>query len=119
MDYRIALDDEQMKALMAKSIVDSLTPEARTSLIQNAIAKLMQPDAYSKKNPVQEAFDFAVQAVARKIADEMLENDPKFQEQVKGLFVDVAAKMFAADRREKLVDDLAERVRRGLLGERY
>ena len=29
MDHRIQLDDEQLKAVLAKSIVDSLTPEAR------------------------------------------------------------------------------------------
>lgn len=119
MDLRV--DDDAMKALVAKSIVDGLTPEMREKLIKDAITNLLTKgsDGYSKKAPIEQAFNNAVEQEARRYAGEVLTSDPKFQQQLQSLFADVAAKLFATETRDDLVAGIAQTITRALTKDRY
>lgn len=116
----IPLNDDTLNSLIAKTIVDSLTPDARERMIQNAIQALLAPDKYNpKSNAIQDAFNHAVRTVAAKYASEMLTQDSAFNAQIKAIFADVAARMLTPENREKLITDMADRITRALTGERY
>lgn len=119
MDLRV--DDDAMKSLVAKSIVDSLTPEMREKLIKDAITNTLQAgsDGYSKKSPLQQAFNVAVEQEARKYAAHVIAEDAEFQGQIKSLFSDVAGKLFAVETRENLVNNIADTITRALTKDRY
>lgn len=122
MDLRV--DDAAMKSLVAKSIVDGLTPEAREQLITNAVTQTLSAqekgNSYDKRSPLQQAFDNAVVAEANRYARELLATDEKFKAQIEGLFADVAKKLFAdEDTRESMVSALATTIRKAITQERY
>lgn len=123
MDLRV--DDAAMKSLVAKSIVDSLSPEAREQLITSAVTQtLTKPEegrGYSsdKRSPLQRAFDGAVVQVASKYAEEIVATDEKFKSQIEGLFADVAKKLFDSDSRDEMVSALADVIRKAITKERY
>lgn len=123
MDLRV--DDSAMKSLVAKAIVDSLSPEAREKLIGDAVTQtLTQPqnqnNSYgSKRSPLQQAFDYAVEGEARKYAAEIIAADGPFKEQLRKLFEDVSRKVFEAEGRDKMVDDIASTIVRALTKDRY
>jgi hypothetical protein len=119
MDLRV--DDSTLKSLMAKAIVDALTPEAREKLIRDAVTQtLMQPEPSSirhggvGRSPLQQAFDYAVIEQSRKFANEIIATDPAFNDQLRKLFADVAAKIFDANNRENMVDAIADTLIRAM-----
>lgn len=123
MDLRV--DEAGMKAVIAKAILDTLTPEAREQLITNAIKETLtvpqSSGGYGRKerSPLQQAFDSAVYDAANRFAAQTLTNDPAFNEQLKGLFADVANKLFASETREELVSAIASTIRSALAKDRY
>lgn len=123
MDLRV--DDSAMKSLVAKAIVDSLSPEAREKLIADAVTQtLTKPETDrnqygSKRSPLQQAFDYAVEGEARKYAAEVIAADGQFKEQLRKLFEDVSKKVFETEGREKMVDDIASTIVRALTKDRY
>jgi hypothetical protein len=123
MDLRI--DDAAMKAMVAKSIVDSLTGEAREKLITDAIQSLLAAprdgsNYYgSKISPLQQAFNSAVEQEARKYAADAISNDPVFKEQIAKLFADVAAKLFDEENRGVMVSNIANVIQRALTKDHY
>lgn len=121
MDLRV--NDDAMKSLVAKAIVDSLTPETREKLIGDAVTQTLtkpeQSGSYSeKRSPLQRAFDYAVSAEAERYAREHLANDGAFKAQVEALFADVAKKLFE-DNRDDLVSSIATIIRNALTKDRY
>lgn len=123
MDLRV--NDDAMKSLVAKAIVDSLTPEMREKLIADAVTQtLTKPHDnggyYSnKRSPLQQAFDMAVEQEARKYATEVIANDTAFKEQLRKLFEDVARKLFESNTRDGLVDNIASTITSALTKDRY
>lgn len=122
MDLRV--DSADVQALVTKSLVDALSPEAREKLISNAIVQALtatEPDFRGRRprSPLQQAFDEAVVTCANRYASEMLSNDPQFREQLEGLFADVSRRLFDKDNREALVDAMASTIRAALTKDRY
>jgi hypothetical protein len=121
---RLELSDDQMRAVMAKAILDTVTPEKRDELITKAIGFLMIPEktgSYGGQttSPLERAFQEAARVVAEKLAREALAADTKFAEQITKLFEDVAAKLFANEVRDKLVDNITSSVVQGLRARDY
>lgn len=123
MDLRV--DDAAMKSLVAKSIVDSLTPEMREKLIADSVvATLTRPpddgNRYGpKRSPLQQAFDSAVCHEAMRYANQLLSEDAAFKAHLQSLFADVAAKLFAGETRDELVNAIADTIRSALTKDRY
>lgn len=120
MDLRV--DDSALRSLVEKSIVDSLTPEAREKIIAQAVTALLtiNESGYSsrKTSALQDAFNSAVRNVAERHAFQMLTEDPEFQAKIKSLFADVAEKLFADEGRTALVEKMAGKMASALV-ERY
>jgi len=122
MDVRV--DAAAMQDIVTKAIFDGLTEEKRAELVQGAIRSLLLAPAKTQsygrdpRSPMQEAFENAASIVAQQIARERLTADETFKAGVESMFKDVAAKLFADDVREKIVDKIADAVVTGL-GERY
>ncbi len=118
----INISDVQMQAIIAKSIMDNITPENRDEIMRNALAEIMTPtkDAYnrSKNSPLQQAFVNAAENVANKIASEKLEADDSFKAEIEKLFNEVSRRLFADEVREILIDKICGAVKDGL-SERY
>lgn len=112
----LRVDDEAMKALIAKSIIDNLTPEYQEKLLSNAVTYLLtkNPDGYSRRAPIQQAFDDAVVRVSEQYARDLLANDEAFQAKIKQLFADVSEKLFLADKREELISNICSLITHAL-----
>ena len=118
----INISDVQMQAIIAKSIMDNITPENRDEIMRSALAEIMTPqkDPYnrSKNSPLQQAFVNAAENVANKIAREKLEEDEAFKKEIENLFNEVSKRLFADEVREVLIDKICSAVKDGL-SERY
>lgn len=122
MDLRV--DDDAMRSLVAKSIVDSLNQETRENLIKEAVRHVLatpEQGSYfgSKRSPLQQAFDRAVEQEAMRYAKEVLESDTSFKQQIQTLFADVAKRMFESEGRDKMIHDIASTITRALTKDRY
>lgn len=87
-----SIDLGAMEPLVAKAILDSLTDEVREKLIADAIKHLITPtrDQYSSRpatSPLQQHFDSALAAVARRIAEEVIASDSRFTDAVRNSVV--------------------------------
>lgn len=119
------LNDENLKSIVAKAIIDSITPESREKLIQDSITSILTSEettsAYGRtksKSPLQKAFDESVITYAQKYANEILENDQDFKSKIEILFQEVSKKLFE-DQREELVDGIVRMIRNALTKDRY
>lgn len=121
MDFRV--DEEGMRTLVAKSIVDALTPEAREKLIASAIKQALTPRAGSsyggKRSPIEMAFDNAVETEARRYAGELLACDEAFQANLKKLFAMVVEKLFAEESMENVSSGITAVIRSALTKDRW
>lgn len=87
-----SIDLGSMEPLVAKAILDALTEETREKLIADAIKHLITPtrDPHSFRQPVspiQQHFDSALATVARRVAEEVIANDPRFTDAVRNSVV--------------------------------
>jgi hypothetical protein len=76
------LDDPALEPIVAKAIIDSITPEAREALIANAVKDLLNRPSgsgYNQPTNIQALFNAAVRQAAEKIAQEHLAEDPTFK----------------------------------------
>ena len=120
----ISFTNEQMEALVAKAIIDGLTPEQRTEMITTAIKQVLakpvnQNSWGDKRSELQLAFDRAVTTVANNIATDMIKNDEAFKAQIKSLFVDVSEKLFSSERRDEMASNIAGVIEKALTRDRY
>lgn len=112
MSGSITVDAEAMQSLVAKAIIDSMTPEKRNELIENAIKTVLatprkQNSWDPDRSPLQLAFNEAVRICTDKMARDIIAEDVTFQAKLKELFADVAAQLFERDR-DDLVDKIAD-----------
>lgn len=109
------LDQGAMEALVHKAIFDSMTPEKRDQLLQEAIRKLTEiPNGYSRTSALTEAYQNGARRVAEDVVKQDLESNEKYKEMIRKLFLDVVERLFASDFREKLIDKICENVVSGL-----
>lgn len=120
------LDSDTMKAVAAKAIVDSLTPEDRQALLQGAVAFMLEPkkesDRYGARtvSPLQAIFEEAAQDQARALINAGLREDPVFQKRLKKLWSDIAEKLWSDDDAyEKMVSKMADSFVEAMRKDRY
>jgi hypothetical protein len=79
----------ELGPVVQKALLDSLTEEARTKLVEDALKYLITPatstNLYSRQpiSPLQEVFTQAVRTIAHEVAKETIANDPRFAEGVR------------------------------------
>lgn len=122
------LSDDALNTIVAKAIIDQMTPEKREALITQAVKHLLEEKEagsgsyYSGrgKTAFQRAFDHAVERVAEKVATEKLETDPDFKAGIETLFADAARALFAeGETRLGIIQAIVSAIRTGLAKERY
>lgn len=119
----LKLDGEAMQALVAKTLVDSFTPEKRDELIQNAIKAILEApkrgetNFYGKKESVfQSAFENAAGIAANRIITGHLTNDADFSAKAKALIAEATEHAFNVEGggREKMVKAISDAIVAGL-----
>jgi len=119
----IKIDDSQLKDMIAKAVIDSLTPESRTELITNAVKMLLgrkTGNAYDSRSELQVAFDNAVRNVAHEIALEHVKQ-PEMMEAINKIVAEAVKRALNldSDAFNAMADKMADAIRRAITGERY
>lgn len=117
----VNFSDDQMNTIVAKAVLDSLTPERRDELIQSAVKGLLEKDPEprgygDKRSAFQRAFDSAVRQVAEKVAYEQLRDNEEVKASIAKMFADAWAKLSAGDAYDGLVSKIASAMAEGLTG---
>lgn len=119
------LNDVNLEPIVAKAIMETITPEARETLLVKAIQDYLTKstpghDRFSQRpSPLQEAFNSAVRIQAEKMAREMMNDDEDMKKRLKELLEEVTNRVFTGDAREKLVESMASSLGRAISGDRY
>lgn len=135
------INDEAMMAVISKAVLQSITKERQEELLTKAVTSLLQAPreagsryGHRNKTVLQECFDDAAREVARKKCVEHL-NKPDQLDKIERLVSDAAQKALGlhvraecddpdgkegeSSVRSKLVEEMADGMRKGLFGDRY
>lgn len=108
----IKFDPESLKAIVAKAIFDSLTPEARVNILQQAVESLLKAgssERYGAPSVLQQAFNDGVRQVAQAMAHEYVSKDESVQAAIRKLIDDATTRAFAEGPvREKLIQTMVD-----------
>lgn len=110
----IKINSEAAASIASAAIFDSLSQEARESVIQQAIQYLLTPEKdrnrYSHgKTPLQTAFEQALTVAAHKAVAERVESDPEIKAEIDKLLGPLTVQAIKASS-ENYRDELAEHV---------
>lgn len=120
MDVR--LDDEAMKTLVAKAIMDSLTPEKREALITTAVKELLnrsESTRYDSPTHLQKVFNDAVGRVAAEIAQQTVQNNEEMKAEIQKMMATAWSRLTAGDAYETLINKIKDSMDSALRGSRY
>lgn len=117
MELKVDLSSDQLRDLTSTAILQAITDQQRAALIQAALTYLLTPreGAYGRKplSPIQEAFNLAVEGLARDLVRDELRTNPAITEQIHALIVDAVDRLMAD--RAAVVDRMADSLSRALL----
>jgi hypothetical protein len=129
-NVEVKLDDEGMKVLLTKAILDSISEEKRDELIKSSIRGMFEPVVTRRPGSfgtdtspswIETQLQYAAQAVARQILDSEM-SKPENQERIRAVVVEAFDRLFSApgaERRKALVEKLSESISRTLVGNNY
>jgi uncharacterized membrane protein YheB (UPF0754 family) len=120
MDFK--LDDQALKSVLSKSIMDILTPEKREEIIGKAVERLLATktsDRYDAPTTLQAAFDAAVRDVAQTVAVEMLRQDAALRDKIKAMFYAAWEKQTTGENEANLVEKISNAIEKAFSNERY
>lgn len=115
------LNDEQLRAAVAGAIIQTLTQEKREELISHAVQALLTPpptrNSWDKPlpSPIQQAFDVAVENVAREVAKEQVRSDPALRARLAELITKAVERLMNSD---EVLDRLAQAFGAAIAGDR-
>lgn len=113
----LKIDDANMQKLIGEALVQSLDQKGRDALIGQAltflVTKTKQGSGYGAKeeSPIDLAFRRAIQNEAEKFARELVAT-PEFSEKMQSVLRDAMAQVFVDGKREALVQNMAEAMRK-------
>lgn len=95
-------DDSAMKVLVIEAMYKSIDEQKREALIKGAIETLLtaKADAYGYRkssSPLQDAFDQAIQQVARELVIETVRAEGPIRERIKALCGEALGRLLLAD----------------------
>jgi hypothetical protein len=117
----IKIPQEQWGAMIGAAVMASVTQENRDALIQEAIKFLItgERNSYGNISPLQQAFNQAVRHEALKVIEADATANSELTKLVRGVISDAVEKIVVGERREKLVDKVADAIVAGLSLDRY
>lgn len=116
----IKLDNLNFQEVFTTAIMQTLDTEKKEQLIKGAIQYLVgvPKDSYSKKSPLQDAFEMALHRETLAVAQAFLRDNEEVTKAIEGLIAD-AVKKITVDAREKTVDKIADKIIEGLYSDKY
>ena len=103
----INLEGDALREATTQAMVSILSQEAKDKLVAKAIRELLVPSGYgSKKSPLEDAFEIAIQNIAREECVKHVKEDPLIRQQITDLMVKVSAKILSSDL-DKMADRMA------------
>jgi hypothetical protein len=117
----LQLNDEEMKQAMHAAILNALGVAGREAIVKHAVEYLTRPrDGYRDAvSPLLQIVRDVAHEIALSTLRERMVGDVAFQSQVRQLYADATAKLFAAETRDKLVERLSGLMADGLTKDRY
>ena len=112
-------NSDELKSIMSEAILRAVDEKTRDALIKQAIAYLLAPQepayrgAERRPSPLEEAYKWAVESYAKRMAHELLEQDEGVKGQVKGLLQEAMERAFVKHR-EATVERVAKAIAEGL-----
>lgn len=120
------IDDASLQLIVAKAVVDNLTPEKREALLVEAVKSLIEPppprNSYEKAQPakLQVFFEQAVDIHVQKYIREMLDKDETTRTRIKDVINRAMEKAFADEEsRETLAVKMSDQLKNWLAEKRY
>lgn len=119
----IKIDSTLMREVVSSAIMTSISQEQRNILITNAVKHLLTPKesaGYGRQSqsPLEEAFNDAMRLNARRLAEELLQQDTGIQTQLRELITEAVLKLMT-NNREATVDKIAAAIAEGISGKGY
>ena len=107
------ITDEQVRAIVAKSILESLGPEVREKMLERAIVSIITPPkkgdyghyGQDKKSDLETQFEMAARIEVQRIVRELVEKDGTIQARIREVVGGALTKALSSD---KLIDTLAD-----------
>lgn len=123
----VQLNDAQLKDIITKAILDSLTPERREALIGEAVKGLLKEVVTGsgfnsdRRSTIQRAFDRAVADVAEGVARDALVGNADVKAKIGTMFTEAWTRLTRTEdgAYDKLVGRVADSMAKGITGERY
>ncbi len=124
---KVDLDDETLRTILAKAVLDTITEEKRSELIINALKDLIAvppapsgPYGYDKKkSKLEEHFDFACNQAARETCKAEMEK-PENRKAIEDMVVAAFQKMLTDEaRREKAIIRMADALTAAMVDKEY
>lgn len=118
----LGISSDQLSVIVAKSIMDGLTPEVREKLISDAVSNFLTrgvSDRYGSVTHLQDLFNQAVIRVGTKLVEETLAQDEGFTAKIEAVLQEAISKAFADESRAKLVSNISTAIARGIAGRDY
>lgn len=115
----VKLDNDTMRTMVAKAVFDSFDDDAKAKLVQEAIRSLFEERAqYGSKTKIQQIFDDAVSKVAAEFVATLMREE--YGEKIQDVVRNALDRAFAeTERMNKVVEEVAGAIGRGLTKERY
>lgn len=104
----VPITDEDLAARIQVAMYEALTDEAKSVLVRRAVDNLTTPSSFSRRTPLQDAFNSAVV----RLVDKMMAEDEELQAKV-----EAAARGAIVDAVDQMISDehgMRERVARAL-----
>jgi hypothetical protein len=118
---KLDIPADQFGSLVGAAIMQTVTQENRDTLVKEAIQHLLTPvkgyGSNPPKSPLQNAFDYAVEQKAKDVIGQTL--DGMLSEKVKEVVEESLVRAFAEERKDKLVQNIADAIIKGFSVERY
>lgn len=114
------LESDALREATSQAILGLLTPEMRVKLVDDAIRSLLAPSKNSwdkGKSPLEEAFERAVHAAARDVAQAHIAADAQIRAKLEALVADVARRVLNQDV-EKMSEKMANAFVESIVRER-
>ncbi len=96
-DITLKLDADALREATHQALMGLLTPEARTALLEKALADMLKPNEHTKRSPLQQAFDSAVSKIVEQMAEQLIANDQAVKDRLAVLAREAAERMVNAD----------------------
>jgi biopolymer transport protein ExbB/TolQ len=124
MELSVKLEDGKVREAVTEAVLRSLDENARRTLIEAAIAHLLAPatDGYRKgTSPLQELFNRTIEEVSKSELEKLMAaEDSALRVRLRSLHEEAARKVFDdLESRTKIVERVADGIRRAITGDRY